>query len=127
MTTPSCFSIRGIDLFSASMRGWRCSAMRMVGADTPGMAPSREPNPAREITTAAAMAPAIRPTTTPARSTVAFIDSPRACSRKSNAVRALQLSFFHLIVYTCAQLDAQLERSLDVAVGDYRCVTESGR
>src|ERR1700722_6312568 len=78
ITTLSCFSIFGIALFSASMRGWRCSAMRMVGVDAAESAPAREPVPEREqeMRTAAAAAHAISPT--PARSTVIFIGLPAA-------------------------------------------------
>src|ERR1700681_3493777 len=70
MVTPSCFSILGIDLFSASMRAWRCSAMRMVLADPPEMAPPPQ------MTTAPQMATDKMAKLRPARSAVDLIAFP---------------------------------------------------
>src|ERR1700722_16763301 len=103
ITTPNCFSILGIALFSASMRGWRCSAMRMVGGDAPELEPVGElvPEPEHETTTATAAAAAISPTVTPARSTVTFIGLLAAIGMllKVYTQSPLRVSFFRLIVY----------------------------
>src|ERR1700694_529437 len=126
MVIPSCFSILGIDLFSASMRAWRCSAMRMVWADV------------HELTTAPEMAATMRAKPRPARSTVDFIACPPGaafqplayldnleCTRLHKlgnrvlgpyvpaAERAYYAGiagqfFFDVIMYTCAQMEKYL-------------------